>query len=198
LPLDWICKYGYYGLFGALLGIPFPGETLLTFAGYLVFKGDLELVPAFVAGAAGSILGITLSYAIGRLLSTQLARRWGPKIGLTGKSLRHGRRWFERWGRASLALGFFIPGMRDVVGVSAGATRLRYPVFALIAYPGGALWVICYLAVGYWLGERWVYASRAIGRGVEAAASLAFGLLAAYVLWRLARRWQRRARHHHA
>jgi membrane protein DedA with SNARE-associated domain len=38
----WIAHYGYLALFGLLMlgivGLPVPDETLLTFAGYLVFR----------------------------------------------------------------------------------------------------------------------------------------------------------------
>jgi membrane protein DedA with SNARE-associated domain len=41
---SWIAQYGYVALLGLLMlgivGLPIPDETLLTFAGYLVFKQD--------------------------------------------------------------------------------------------------------------------------------------------------------------
>ena len=51
--LVWIAQYGYLAIFLLLVcgivGLPVPDETLLTFTGYLAFKGELSLAPAFAA-----------------------------------------------------------------------------------------------------------------------------------------------------
>jgi membrane protein DedA with SNARE-associated domain len=66
----WITVYGYFGVFALLMlgiiGLPVPDETVLALVGYLAFRGDLQLVPAYLAGFLGSICGISLSYLIGR------------------------------------------------------------------------------------------------------------------------------------
>lgn len=45
-----ISHYSYAAIFSLLMlgifGLPIPDETLLTFSGYLVSKGDLHLIPA--------------------------------------------------------------------------------------------------------------------------------------------------------
>jgi membrane protein DedA with SNARE-associated domain len=45
----WVTHYGYGGIFVLLMlgivGIPIPDESLLAFAGYLVSKGELQLLP---------------------------------------------------------------------------------------------------------------------------------------------------------
>ena len=45
--LGWITQYGYLAIFCLLMfgivGLPVPDETLLTFTGYLVFKGTFVL-----------------------------------------------------------------------------------------------------------------------------------------------------------
>ena len=61
--LAWITHYGYLAIFLLLVfgivGLPVPDETLLTFTGYLVFKGHLSLPLAFATALAGSACGIT-------------------------------------------------------------------------------------------------------------------------------------------
>ena len=45
--LAWITEYGYAAIIGLLMlgivGLPVPDETLLTFTGYLVFRGTFRL-----------------------------------------------------------------------------------------------------------------------------------------------------------
>ena len=46
----WVTQYGYAGMFVLLLlaivGLPVPDETLLTFAGYSIYKNHLHAIPA--------------------------------------------------------------------------------------------------------------------------------------------------------
>lgn len=48
LGFAWITHYGYVAIFVLLMlgivGLPVPDEALLTFVGYLSFKGDLQVV----------------------------------------------------------------------------------------------------------------------------------------------------------
>ncbi|MBV8729091.1 MAG: DedA family protein, partial [Acidobacteriia bacterium] len=68
--LTWITQYGYLAIFLLLalgiVGLPVPDETLLTFTGYLIYKGHLSPPLAFASALGGSASGITASYALGR------------------------------------------------------------------------------------------------------------------------------------
>ena len=68
--LQWISQYGYLAIFFLLMlgivGLPIPDEVLLTFSGYLVFKGQLALAPTMASAFLGSICGVSVSYSIGR------------------------------------------------------------------------------------------------------------------------------------
>jgi membrane protein DedA with SNARE-associated domain len=78
----WITQYGYGAIFVLLMlgivGLPVPDETLLTIAGYLVFKEKLAFLPTLLAAFLGSSCGMSVSYACGRGLGTYLIRKVGP------------------------------------------------------------------------------------------------------------------------
>ena len=78
----WITQYGYGAIFVLLMlgivGLPVPDETLLTFAGYLVFKEKLAFLPTLLAAFLGSSCGMSVSYACGRGLWTYLIKKVGP------------------------------------------------------------------------------------------------------------------------
>lgn len=154
---DWITRYGYAGLFASLVlgiaGLPIPDETILTFAGYLVYKGQLHMLPTLAVAVAGSGSGMTLSYGLGRTLGYRLLHRYGPAVGLTEDKLARTHDWFERIGKWTLTVGYFIPGVRHLSAFSAGASELEMGVFALFAYPGCLVWVATFLSLGYCLGE---------------------------------------------
>ena len=191
--LAWIAQYGYFDIFGMLIfgivGLPVPDETLLTFTGYLVFRGDLSLPLAFLAAACGSAAGMTISYTLGRSFGLALLHRYGRYLHLTPERLARAHAWFERIGHWALTVGYFIPGVRHLTAYAAGMSEVAPPQFALFAYSGTLLWVTTFLSLGYFLGERWQAVERNIERYlVGISLALAIGI-AAYLAWR---KWGRR------
>src|SRR5713226_5898792 len=112
---SWITNYGYFGIFSLLLlgivGLPIPDETLLTFAGYLVYKGHLHPVRTLAAAVLGSMCGISLSYVLGRTLGLYVVKRYGPIVHVTPEKVDEVHRWFARVGRWALMFGYFLPGV---------------------------------------------------------------------------------------
>jgi membrane protein DedA with SNARE-associated domain len=156
---QWVSQHGYAGIFSLLVfgivGLPVPDEWLLTFSGYLVFKGTLLFIPTFGAAFLGSSCGITFSYLLGRLFDTYVLLKYGRYFHLTPERLDKVHGWFERRGRWTLLIGYFIPGVRHLTGYVAGASELRFANFALFAYSGAFCWAAVFITLGYVLGEEW-------------------------------------------
>jgi membrane protein DedA with SNARE-associated domain len=182
----WIATYGYPAIFFLLMfgivGLPVPDETLLTFSGYLIYSGRLSTMPAFVAAFSGSACGITLSYILGRTFGLALIHRYGKYIHLTEERINYVHNWFEKAGRWGLTFGYFIPGIRHFTAYAAGMSNLEPHVFALFAYSGAALWSSTFLALGYFLGERWESTSEKIHRYVLIATGVLVTLALLYLL----------------
>ncbi|MCX5892669.1 MAG: DedA family protein [Deltaproteobacteria bacterium] len=161
--LHWIKHviqtYGYLGVFGSqmlgMFGLPVPDETILTFTGFLIFKGMMHPLPAFLAAYLGSIVGITLNYLAGRYIGFPLLRRYGHYLRLTDATINQARHWFGHYGKVALFAGYFFPGVRHLTAFTAGASRLEFRQFAPYAYSGGLCWVATFLTLGYFLGEEW-------------------------------------------
>lgn len=157
--IEWIERYGYLALFALLMlgiiGLPVPDETLLVFAGYLSFKGDLWLVATLTTAFLGSTCGISVSYAIGRLLGPQAVVKLAPRLHIRPDQLALTYRWIERWGRYVLLIVYFIPGVRHLAALVVGASQLPLPVFARFAYTGALLWSGIFIGLGYVMGEEW-------------------------------------------
>ncbi len=156
---DWITRYGYAAIFLLLMlgivGLPVPDEALLTFVGYLNFKGDLALSPSVGAAFLGSASGISLSYGIGRLAGPQVISKLGPALHLSPEHIANAQTWVQRWGKYALLIAYFIPGIRHLAALLAGTSNLSLGVFARFAYSGALLWSATFIAVGYGLGEEW-------------------------------------------
>jgi membrane protein DedA with SNARE-associated domain len=149
----WLMHYGCFALFGLLavgiIALPVPDETLMIAAGGLLSHGNLNLHSTLVAAYAGSMCGITVSYFIGRTAGTYFLTKVGPWFGLTHTKMKKVHSWFEHFGKWTLLIGYFVPGIRHLTGVSAGIANLEYDHFALFAYLGAFLWVSTFLATGY-------------------------------------------------
>lgn len=189
----WITAYGYYGIAALLalgiVGLPIPDETLLTFAGYLIFKGELKPFPTAAAALGGSMSGITISYLLGRWAGYPLLHKYGRYVRITDKELDRVHAFYRKAGGLSITFGYYIAGVRHLTAFVAGASHLEYARFGAFAYAGALIWSSTFLTLGYLLGERWEdilgYAHR-----FGLWATLGLGLVAAaYGLW-----WWRRRR----
>lgn len=155
----WITQYGYFGIAALLalgiVGLPIPDETLLTFAGYLIFKGELKMLPAGLSALAGSMCGITVSFVLGRTTGYPLLHKYGKYVRISQKEIDKVHDFYHRTGGLALTFGYFIAGVRHLTAYVAGASKLEWPVFAAFAYGGALLWVSTFLTLGYLLGDRW-------------------------------------------
>jgi membrane protein DedA with SNARE-associated domain len=177
LALDWIAQYGYAAIFFLLtfgiVGVPVPDEVLLIFSGFLIFKGTLQFVPAVAAALAGSAAGMTISYALGRSFGPYLIEKYGPWFHLTKTRFEDIQGWFQRWGRWTLPLGYFLPVVRHLTAYMAGASRMRPGTFMIFAYGGALAWALTFVSAGYFLGEAWNrFSDRISGGGALIAGGL--------------------------
>ena len=167
----WIAHYGYPAIFflliGGIVGVPVPDQLLLVVSGYLVLTKSLSLAPTLLAAVLGSIAGISLSYALGRGSGSYLS-----KMRFAANRLENARQWFERFGRWTLVFGYFIPGIRNLIGLTSGMMGLRVRYFAPYAYAGATLSSVTCVCAGYFLGAQasWLLASVSRSALVAAAA----------------------------
>jgi membrane protein DedA with SNARE-associated domain len=187
---QFLANYGYFALFGLLMlgivGPLIPDETILVFAGVAIHRGQMDWTPALLSGIAGSICGITLSYILGRTGVIYAVRHVPWLDRHVGSHLPEAHRWFERFGKWTLTFGYFIAGVRHFTALVAGTTDLRFGTFALYAWPGGCVWVACFLGIGYYVGEGWEQIAQRLHVGVLVIVGLA--VIAGFVWWFMKRR----------
>lgn len=162
LVSDW----GYLGLLVFVLlgnlGLPFPEESVLGVAGFLVWQGGFQLPVVLLVGIVSAVAGDSLGYYIGRRFGHRTVARYGLWARLTPPRVETMRRFVKRYGPLGVFLARFVVGLRFLAGPLAGSLDLPWRSF-LIANILGAL---CYVpimvgagyAVGYGLGGyvEWV------------------------------------------
>jgi membrane protein DedA with SNARE-associated domain len=187
----WVASYGYQGLFALLVlgivGLPVPDEMLLVFCGYLISQGKMSASGAYAAAAGGSVCGITLSYIIGRTAGLGVIHRLGRYVGIQEKHLEPVHAWFDRSGHWALFGGYYVAGVRHFTAIVAGASKLEFRTFALYAWSGALCWVAAFLALGYFIGEKWREAAELVHSSMGYAAAVVIVAALGYMAWR----WQR-------
>lgn len=182
----FLAHYGYFAIFGLLtLGIVgpwIPDETILVLAGLAVHRGELQLETTISVAFAGSLCGISLSYVLGRTGAIYALERFEP----LQRHLPQAEVWFQRYGKWTLFFGYFIAGVRHFTALAAGMSKVKVRTFMLYAYPGGFLWVVCFVSIGYYLGAEWESLVRRFNRGAVAVAAIV--VLMAIAGWLLRRK----------
>lgn len=151
--------YGYIVLFIALilelLAFPLPGEVLMTYCGVLVSGNRLNWVFSIFIATFGAIIGVTLSYLIGKILGIRFFVKYGHYIHLGEERLNKVSEWFNKYGNRLLLITYFIPGVRHVTGYFSGITKTSYKEFTVNAYLGAFIWTTTFISIGKLLGPKW-------------------------------------------
>jgi len=187
---SWISDYGYWALFALLmlgiLGLPIPDETLLMFAGYLVYQGKLPFQPTMATAFLGSVCGISLSYLLGRWVGPPFVKKCERIFHLHPGALDRAKIWYQQKGKYALFFGYYIPGVRHLTALLAGSARLPLSTFGLFAYSGGFVWTLTFIGLGYALEEEWHTLSNTIHQWLIVTAMLA---IAGIAIWMYLKRW---------
>ena len=94
-------------------------------------------------------------------------------------AVRRADRFFERYGAATVFFGRWVPGVRLVAAVIAGATRMPWPRFAAANALGAVAWATTVATVAALLGP--------VGAVVLAGTGLTIGAVGIALGW-----WRRR------
>ncbi|MDP4103964.1 MAG: VTT domain-containing protein [Bacillota bacterium] len=152
-------QYGYIVLFFSLMLeliiIPIPNEILMSYVGFLVYQGKLNLYAVIIFGGLGGIIGVTISYWIGYKLGTPFFYKYGSKIHMGPDKIDKISRWNKRYGKRLLLFSYFIPGVRHLTSLFSGITRVSFKGYAFFAYIGVYLWVGTFITLGKIFGPKW-------------------------------------------
>ena len=172
---------------------PIPSEVILPLAGYLAKQGSLNLVLVFVASTLGAYLGALFLYWLGARLGLERSIRGLSRLPLVDREdFEHAAGWFRRHGRSSIFFGRLLPGIRSLISLPAGASRMPMGTFSLFTLAGSGLWNGALIGLGYLLGTQYQLIeqySKFLNYAVYAALGIA---VAALVVRRLKREKYRR------
>lgn len=136
--------------------IPLPSEIIMPFAGFLVFKGEMNLWLVALAGAIGCVVGSIPAYYVGMFGGRPLAEKYGKYILLSKRDLDYADHLFERHGEIIIFLARMLPAIRTFIAFPAGVVRMNMPKFIFYTFVGSFIWCALLAYAGMKFGENWV------------------------------------------
>lgn len=189
--IDLIRQLGYVGLFAVVLAEnlfpPIPSEVVLPFAGWEIARGELLMIPAFLAATAGSVTGALILYGVARRGGRQAILATHRVSRVTARDLDRADERFRRHGVWLVLFGRCVPGLRSVISVPAGMAHMHLGLFVALTTLGSAVWNAVLMGAGAALGSQFGQVGDVVGPvSTAVVALLAFAMLA--VLVKLRRR----------
>ncbi len=138
---------------GLLIGIFLPGDSLLFAAGLFAstekgFSLPALLILAFLA----AVLGDNVGYSIGKRAGPSLFKRDDSRF-FKKRHLDRATHFYQNHGRKTIVLARFVPIVRTLAPMVAGATSMDYRTFFAFNLIGGFLWAVGVPTGGYFLGK---------------------------------------------
>ncbi len=153
-----ILDMGYLGIFLLMMiessFIPFPSEVVLIPAGYLAQQGEMNTFAIFFAAILGSLSGAFINYFGALLIGRRLLMKFGKYIFISNSAMEKMDAFFQNHGPISTFTGRLIPGIRQLISIPAGLSRMPLLSFSIYTALGAGIWSIVLIALGYILGEN--------------------------------------------
>lgn len=135
---------------------PIPSEIVLSLGGFLAYRGDLTLVWVIIAATIGAVLGALVLYGLGAVFGEERARSWLTVLPLVEASdYDKASSWFRRHGPPVVFFGRFIPIVRSLVSLPAGAQHMPLARFLVLTTAGSLIWNTALVGAGYALGSQY-------------------------------------------
>jgi membrane protein DedA with SNARE-associated domain len=133
---------------------PIPGETILVFAGYLIYLGQLNMFYVALAAALGTTVGAWVIYELSRGMGEAWLLRYG-KWFVSSEDIERTKHWFKRRGHKTTFFGRFIPMISQLVSIPAGLAKMPRWKFLLYTFAGSFLYNALLTFFFYLLGREW-------------------------------------------
>ena len=166
---------------------PIPGDTITAFGAFLVGTGRLDYTLVYLVTTTGSVAGFMFLFLLGKMLGKKFFVEKNYSFFPT-ENINAAEGWFQKYGYFVVLGNRFLPGIRSVISIVSGISRLSTLKVFIFSLASAAVWNIIWIHTGYLLGNNWdivkermssILATYNIGVGIV------FGLfIAGYLLLR--------------
>ena len=139
--------------------IPFPSEVTMIPAGFLAYRGELtfgnphiDLIAVVLCGLAGSLVGAFFNYYLALFLGRPFLYRHGKYFFVKPNILSRAEEIFLEYGEIATFVCRLVPGIRQLISLPAGISRMSLIRFSIFTALGAGIWSAILVAIGYYLG----------------------------------------------
>ncbi len=161
--------------------IPFPSELIVAPAAYHAAAGHLNIFGVVIIATLGAVAGSTTNYIAAYFLGRPIIYRFvNSKLGalclLNEEKVQKAEKYFYDHGVIATLTGRLIPGIRQIISVPAGLSKMTFWKFLLYTSIGSGLWN-CVLATLGWYLHSIVPESQLTQKIEEYNAYIKYGIL---------------------
>jgi membrane protein DedA with SNARE-associated domain len=154
--VETVGSLGYVGIFLMMFlessFFPFPSEVVMIPAGYLAYKGEMNMYIAIAVGILGSLAGALFNYYLAIKFGRKFLIKYGKYFFIKEPTIVKMEEFFKSHGHISTFSGRLIPAVRQYISFPAGLARMNLFVFCIYTSLGAGIWVIILTLLGYFLG----------------------------------------------
>jgi membrane-associated protein len=150
--LVWVIVLSFVFIECALIvGLFLPGDSLLFGAGVVLAQhgANLNAWLLSIAALAVAVAGNQVGYYIGRQTGTKFIARRGGRV-LNKRNLQRAQDFLDRRGFFAIVAARWIPWIRTLAPLIAGAAKMDQRRFILATSVGGLFWVPTLVLLGYY------------------------------------------------
>ena len=144
--------------------IPFPSEVVIPPAAFVAGQPDsvlcatgnytIDVLFIVLFGTLGAMIGAIINYGLsvwlGRIIIYKFAdSRLGHLCLLSSEKIQKAEAYFREKGNVSTFIGRFIPGIRQLISIPAGLSRMHFGAFLWWTFLGAFIWNCILAALGY-------------------------------------------------
>jgi membrane protein DedA with SNARE-associated domain len=164
--VDWALgllapPWGYLIVFGFtvsenifILGTFTPGETVVVAAAFVASTGDLSLLGVWFVAVVGGVVGSNIGYFLGRRGGREAFLRIGDRFHMSEKRIEAAEEYFYKHGSPTIFVARFAAGVKNLVPMIAGASRMHLGWFELYTVLGAMAQTTLLVAIGYFVGAN--------------------------------------------
>lgn len=168
-----------------VLGFVLPGELTVVLGGVLAGHGRVPLSWILAASVTGPLVGDVSGFLLGRRYGMAIVRH------RLRSSWPRARRRLSQKGGVQIFFGRFVPFLRTVLPVTAGALAMPARRFLPWDLAAALVWGVGSALIGYFAGREW---ERVLSRTGHVSLALLALVLITVTLWIARRKPLRRAR----
>jgi len=133
---------------------PIPGDTITALGAFLVGIGRLNYAIVYIATTLGSVIGFMMLFFLGRYLEREFFLKKDFK-SFSKDTIIEAEKKFSKFGYYIVLANRFMPGVRSVISIVSGISKLNPIKVFILSLISAAIWNLIWIQTGYALGGNW-------------------------------------------